>query len=77
MGPTGMDSPEWDQLTRHQGGSWFNHGTRVKSASIREMRSTEACRLALSLPACSKARILNSQSICIDARAEQDRNRGT
>lgn len=30
----GLDAPEWDQLSKHQHGYWFNHGNLVKSALI-------------------------------------------
>ncbi|MDE0694438.1 MAG: thermonuclease family protein [Boseongicola sp.] len=33
----GLDAPEFDQKAKHQGGYWFNHGKRVKSALIQEI----------------------------------------
>jgi len=33
----GLDAPEWGQRAKNQGGYWFNHGTRVKSALIRKI----------------------------------------
>ena len=33
----GLDAPEHDQKAKHQGGYWFNHGKRVKSALILEI----------------------------------------